>query len=174
MKAHGVPGMVIDGGCRDIDHMMNLGFAAWWRHVCATGGRPRVKKDAVLVPIEVAGIYVDTGDIVVADATSVAFVPAAVASRVLEECLRLEHSKANSWPIWTGMARSRSHRKSSASCRMCAFAAALAGYAFRTAGCKAMAAITKASAALRMKTASRSNLSARIPDTVGPESEPMP
>jgi regulator of RNase E activity RraA len=90
MKARGVPGMVIDGGCRDIDHMLNLGFPAWSRHVCATGARTRVKIDSILVPIEVAGIRVEPGDIVVADATSVAFVPSGVCGKVLEECLRRE------------------------------------------------------------------------------------
>jgi regulator of RNase E activity RraA len=86
MKARGVAGMVIDGGCRDIDHVLNIGFPAYSRHVCATGARSRVKIDAINVPIEVAGIRVCPGDIVVADATSVAVVPSAVAQKVLEEC----------------------------------------------------------------------------------------
>ena len=75
MKARGVAGMVIDGGCRDIDHIMSIGFPAYARHVCATGARSRVKIVAVNVPIEVCGICVCPGDIVVADATSVAIVP---------------------------------------------------------------------------------------------------
>ena len=90
MKARGVAGMVIDGGCRDIDHILSIGFPAYSRHVCATGARSRVKILAVNEPIEVSGISVCPGDIVVADATSVGIVPSGVAQQVLEECQRRE------------------------------------------------------------------------------------
>ncbi|MBN1855989.1 MAG: hypothetical protein JW846_03450 [Dehalococcoidia bacterium] len=90
MKARGVAGMVIDGGCRDIDHIMSIGFPAYSRHVCATGARTRIRILAVNEPIEVAGIRVCSGDIVVADATCVAIVPSAVAQKVLEECQHRE------------------------------------------------------------------------------------
>ena len=90
MKARGVAGMVIDGGCRDIDHILSLGFPAYSRHYCATGARSRVKILAINVPIEVAGIRVCPGDVVVADVTSVAVVPSERAAEVLEECRRRE------------------------------------------------------------------------------------
>ncbi|MFC2009047.1 RraA family protein [Chloroflexota bacterium] len=89
-KARGVAGMVIDGGCRDIDHIMSIGFPAYARHVCATGARSRVRLVAINVPIDVASVRVCPGDIVVADATSVAVVPSAEAQKVLEECQRRE------------------------------------------------------------------------------------
>jgi regulator of RNase E activity RraA len=90
MKARGVEGMVIDGGCRDIDHILDLGFPTYARHYCATGARSRVKILAINVPIEVAGVRVSPGDIIVADITSVAVVPSASAPKVLEECLHRE------------------------------------------------------------------------------------
>jgi regulator of RNase E activity RraA len=90
MKARGVAGMVIDGGCRDIDHILSIGFPTYSRHVCATGARSRVKILAINVPIEVGGIRVCPGDIVVADATSVAIVPSDVAQKVLQECQQRE------------------------------------------------------------------------------------
>ncbi len=90
MKARGVAGMVIDGGCRDLDHNLSIGFPAYARHFCATGARSRVKIIAINVPIEVAGIRVCPGDIVVADITAVAFIPADVARKVLDECRRRE------------------------------------------------------------------------------------
>ncbi len=86
MKARGVTGMVINGGCRDVDHILSIGFPAYTRHVCATGARSRVKIEAINVRIELCGIDVCPGDIVVADATSVAIVPAARALEVLGEC----------------------------------------------------------------------------------------
>ena len=90
MKARGVAGMVIDGGCRDIDHIFSIGFPAYSRYVCATGARSRVKILAVNVPIEISGVRVSPGDIVVADATCVAIVPSGVAQQVLDECRRRE------------------------------------------------------------------------------------
>lgn len=90
MKARGVAGMVIDGGCRDIDHIAGIEFPTYSRHFCATGARSRVKILEINEPIEVAGIRVCPGDIVVADATSVAVVPLTVADKVLEECRRRE------------------------------------------------------------------------------------
>ncbi|MCK9356506.1 MAG: hypothetical protein M0R22_05105 [Dehalococcoidia bacterium] len=90
MKARGVAGMVIDGGCRDLDHNLSIGFPAYARYFCATGARSRVKILAINVPIEVAGIRVCPGDIVVADITAIAVVPADVAQKVLDECRRRE------------------------------------------------------------------------------------
>lgn len=90
MQSRGVVGMVIDGGCRDIDHIENIGFPTYSRHFCATGARSRVKILGINEPIEVSGVRVGPGDIVVADATSVAFVPSAVAEKVLAECQRRE------------------------------------------------------------------------------------
>ena len=90
MKARGVAAMVIDGGCRDLDHIVSLGFPAYARHYCATGARSRIRILAVNVPIEVAGIRVCPGDVVVADMTAVAVVPSSVAAQVLDECQRRE------------------------------------------------------------------------------------
>ncbi len=90
MKARGVSGMVIDGGCRDVDHILSIGFPAYARHVCATGAKTRVKILAINVPVEIKGIRVNPGDVIVADITSVAIVPSRVAPEVLEECRRRE------------------------------------------------------------------------------------
>lgn len=90
MKARGVSGMVIDGGCRDADHILSIGFPVYVRHVCATGARSRVKILAINVPVEINGIRVCPGDVIVADITSLAVVPSAVARQVLEECQKRE------------------------------------------------------------------------------------
>lgn len=94
MKARGVSGMVIDGGCRDVDHILSIGFPSYARHVCATGARTRVRILAINVPVELKGIRVSPGDVIVADITSVAVVPSSVAHQVLEECRRREELEA--------------------------------------------------------------------------------
>ena len=94
MKARGVSGMVIDGGCRDVDHILSIGFPSYTRHVCATGARTRVRILAINVPVELKGIRVYPGDVIVADITSIAVIPSAVAQQVLEECRSREELEA--------------------------------------------------------------------------------
>lgn len=94
MKLRGVAGMVIDGGARDVEQIRHTGFPSYVRHVCATSGKTRVKWLAINVPIEINGVSVCPGDIVVADDTSVAVVPVDKASGILEQCRRREEFEA--------------------------------------------------------------------------------
>ena len=94
MKLRGVTGMVVDGGARDAEQITRIGFPAYLRHVCATSGMTRVKWLAINVPVEIDGVRVCPGDIVVADDTSVAVVPADKASDILEQCQRREEFEA--------------------------------------------------------------------------------
>jgi len=112
MKARGVVGMVIDGGCRDIDHILSIGFPAYSRHVCATGARSRIKILAVNELVEVAGIRVCPGDVVVADATCVAIVPSAMAEKVLQECQHREELEGRFMAnLDKGMSFEESHKQ---------------------------------------------------------------
>lgn len=83
-KVKGVAGLVVDGGVRDIDEMVEFGFPVFARHPVATTGRTRLKVSAIDVPIEVDGVSVDPGDVIVADATGIVVVPRAEAERVAE------------------------------------------------------------------------------------------
>jgi len=94
MKLRGVAGMVVDGGARDAEQIIRISFPAYLRHVCATSGKTRIKWLAMNVPIEVGSVRVCPGDIVVADDTSVAVVPADKAREILEQCQRLEKFEA--------------------------------------------------------------------------------
>ena len=94
MKLRGVAGMVIDGGARDVEQIRRNGFPAYVRHVCATSAKTRIKWLAINVPVEIDGVSVRPGDIVVADDTSVTVVPADKAKDILEECQRLEQFEA--------------------------------------------------------------------------------
>ena len=94
MKLRGVSGMVIDGGARDVDQIVRIGFPAYVRHVCATSAKTRLKWLAINVPVEIGEVSVCPGDIVVADDTSVAVVPIDKAKDILEQCQRLEQLEA--------------------------------------------------------------------------------
>jgi regulator of RNase E activity RraA len=51
MKLRGVSGMVIDGGCRDIDEIISVGLPTYTRHVTATTGQFSFPLVTVNVPL---------------------------------------------------------------------------------------------------------------------------
>jgi regulator of RNase E activity RraA len=90
LRLKGIAGAVIDGGVRDVELITREGFPVYARHVCATSGKTRAKWVGINVPIQVGGVRVDPGDIIVADDTSIAVVPADKAEQILREGQRLE------------------------------------------------------------------------------------
>jgi 4-hydroxy-4-methyl-2-oxoglutarate aldolase len=82
-KLKGVAGVVADGPVRDIDEARSYGFPVYCRSLTARTARGRVAEWACNVPVVIAGVAVQPGDFVIADASGVAFIPAADAPRVL-------------------------------------------------------------------------------------------
>jgi 4-hydroxy-4-methyl-2-oxoglutarate aldolase len=78
-----VSGVVIDGLCRDIDEIRELGLPLSARGVVPFTARRRVIEVAMGEPVTIAGVGVSPGDLVLADGTGVAFVAAAVSDDVL-------------------------------------------------------------------------------------------
>jgi len=79
-----IEGVVVDGACRDVPEALDVGLAVYARGPVAVTARGRVVEQSWGEPVQIAGTTVCTGDLVIADASGVAFVPQAVAEEVIK------------------------------------------------------------------------------------------
>ncbi|WP_407727615.1 RraA family protein (plasmid) [Rhodococcoides fascians] len=85
----GVRGTVADGCCRDITEARELGYPVFSRGGNPTTARGRLQQKSTGMPVEIAGVRVAPGDIVLADETGTVFVPREHAPEVLTEALAI-------------------------------------------------------------------------------------
>jgi regulator of RNase E activity RraA len=83
-RLRGVRAAIVDGACRDVDEARELAFPVYARTSTPTTARGRLRQRSTGEPVHVAGVTVEPGDVVVADATGIAFVPRARAAEVLD------------------------------------------------------------------------------------------
>lgn len=85
LKARGVAGCVLDGGCRDVRFILDEGFPVFARFVTPEDSTWRWELEATQVPVVIGRVRVEPGDWVVGDDDGVVVVPADVAEEVLAE-----------------------------------------------------------------------------------------
>lgn len=83
-KRQGEAGAVVFGGIRDVNHSRKIGFPLWSTEVTPVTGKWRLETVEINGVIEVGGVRVSPGDIVLADDTGVCFIPRERAAEVLE------------------------------------------------------------------------------------------
>ena len=86
-KRQGEAGAVISGGIRDVGHSRRVGYPVWATGVTPVTGKWRIETVEINGDVQIAGVRVSPGDIVVADETGVCFIPVARAAEVLERAL---------------------------------------------------------------------------------------
>jgi 4-hydroxy-4-methyl-2-oxoglutarate aldolase len=83
-KRQGEAGAIVSGGVRDVAHSRRVGYPVWATEITPVTGKWRIETIEINGEIEVAGIRIAPGDIVLADDTGVCFIPRARAAEVLE------------------------------------------------------------------------------------------
>jgi regulator of RNase E activity RraA len=89
----GIAGTVIDGYCRDVDGIRELGYAVWARGAFMRSGKNRVRMVAVQQPVTLGAdgdrVTVHPGDFVTADGSGVVVVPSGLAADVVATVARV-------------------------------------------------------------------------------------
>jgi 4-hydroxy-4-methyl-2-oxoglutarate aldolase len=82
-KQRGAVGVITDGGVRDVAQVEEMGFPVFSRYLSPYDSFNRQKVVAYDVAVEIDGVTIKSGDIIVADRDGVAVVPSEIATEVL-------------------------------------------------------------------------------------------
>jgi regulator of RNase E activity RraA len=81
-KTRGLAGVIVDGGVRDQEEMLEHRLPVFARHLTPLTGRTRIAITAIGEPVGCGGVRVRPGDLIVADGSGVICVPVEHAAEV--------------------------------------------------------------------------------------------
>lgn len=89
-KTKGIEGTLIDGVCRDVNGIKELGYGIYTKGKYMVTGKERVTVDAVNVPVAISGVQVRPGDIILGDDSGALVIPKERAEEILEVAQHIE------------------------------------------------------------------------------------
>ncbi len=89
LKLKGVPGVIVDGGCRDVRFIRRIGLPVWSRYRTPRDVVNYWLPEAFDVPVQIGAVRVRPGDWIFADPDGVLCIPAEVADAVTNRALEL-------------------------------------------------------------------------------------
>jgi 4-hydroxy-4-methyl-2-oxoglutarate aldolase len=92
----GLAACLVDGAVRDVDEILAAGLPVWSRGTTPITGRNRLEGASLNMPIRFGGVQVQPGDIVVADASGICFVPREALEEVCREVLEIHEEESGS------------------------------------------------------------------------------
>lgn len=92
-KFRGARGAVIDGGARDTEYMVRLGFPVFARYRTMRDIRGRWRLTGYNVPITVGGVAIKPGDLVLGDRDGVLTIPQEIAEGVVTKAEEVVHTE---------------------------------------------------------------------------------
>ncbi len=94
LSYRGIRGYIVDGGCRDSEYILALGFRVWCRYFTPVDVVGRWAADTFGERIRIGDVSVKSGDLILADRDGVVVVPQSMAAQVVadvEEVMRTEN-----------------------------------------------------------------------------------
>jgi 4-hydroxy-4-methyl-2-oxoglutarate aldolase len=82
MTLRGVRGYIVDGGCRDSELILGIGFRVWCRYFTPRDVVGRWVADGFGEPIRIGEVTIHSGDYVLADRDGIVIIPADLAHEV--------------------------------------------------------------------------------------------
>ena len=84
-RARGCRGAVVDGGVRDTDRILKMNFPVFARYRSSNGMLGRFRMIGYQMPIQIGGVDIHPGDVIMADIDGVIVVPRGLAMEVLKK-----------------------------------------------------------------------------------------
>ena len=83
LQLKGVHGYIVDGGCRDVDFILEMGFPVWCSFYTPSDIAARWLPERFGEPLTIGDVTVCTGDYLLADRDGVVVIPQAIAKDVV-------------------------------------------------------------------------------------------
>ncbi len=85
----GLMGVIIDGACRDIEEIDELGFSVFSKGISVKTARNRVFQEGLNVQVIVSGVSIDPYDLIVADENGCVRIPQLLEDKILKEAFNI-------------------------------------------------------------------------------------